>query len=298
MHDLDAALPPPANVARIDAGARRIATPCGDGEMIWRLWGEGPPLVLLHGNFGSWMHWVRNVGPLSRRFTVLAPDTPGFGESAMPPDPSMPRAIAAVVAHGISEIVPDGGILLTGFSYGGRLASEVALLLEDRVRALAVVAPGGLGIADARGGALAKLRPRMTPAEIAEVHRQNLTQLMIADPAAVDDLAVHIQDLNTQRARLRLSAWTEEDRLSSTARALVQVRVPVKGIWAGRDAFAGGSPEDRIAILRALHLDADIRTIPGAGHWMQYEAAERFNEVLTEMLEAPSPPEGRRGWRA
>ncbi|MPY74369.1 MAG: alpha/beta fold hydrolase [Alphaproteobacteria bacterium] len=284
MHDLDAALPPPGIIARIDAGARRIATPCGGGRMIWRLWGEGPPLVLLHGNFGSWMHWVRNVGPLSRRFTVLAPDTPGFGESAMPPDPSTPRAVAEVVARGLSEIVPDGDVFLAGFSYGGRLASEIALLLEDRVRALVVVAPGGLGIADARAGALAKLRPRMTPAEVAEVHRQNLALLMISDPAAVDDLAVHIQDLNTQRARLRLSAWTEEDRLSSTARALARVRVPAKGIWAGRDAFAGGSPQDRIAIVRALHPDADIRTIAGAGHWMQYEAAERFNAVLAELL--------------
>jgi pimeloyl-ACP methyl ester carboxylesterase len=252
--------------------------------MIWRLWGEGPPLVLLHGNFGSWMHWVRNVGPLSRRFTVLAPDTPGFGESAMPPDPSTPRAMAEVVARGLAEIVPDGDVFLVGFSYGGRMTSETALLLEKRVRALVVVAPGGLGIADARGGALAKLRPRMTPAEIADVHRQNLAQLMIADPAAVDDLAVYIQDLNTQRARFRLSAWTEEDRLSSTARALAQVRVPVKGIWSGRDAFAGDTVQDRISILRRLHPGADIRTIPGAGHWMQYEAAERFNAVLAGML--------------
>ncbi len=60
----------------------------------------------------------------------------------------------------------------------------------------------------------------MTPAEIAEVHRQNLAHLMIADPAAVDALAVHIQDLNTQRARFRLTAWTAEDRLSSTGVAL------------------------------------------------------------------------------
>jgi pimeloyl-ACP methyl ester carboxylesterase len=197
--------------------------------------------------------------------------------------------MAEVVARGLTEIVPDGDIFLAGFSYGGRMASETALVLAERVRALVVVAPGGLGIADARGGALAKLRPRMTPAEIADVHRQNLAQLMIADSAAVDDLAVHIQDLNTQRARFRLSAWTEEDRMSSTAKALARMRVPVKGIWSGRDAFAGDTVQGRIAILRDLHPDADIRMIPGAGHWMQYEAAARFNEMLAEMLGHPPP---------
>jgi pimeloyl-ACP methyl ester carboxylesterase len=253
--------------------------------MVWRLWGEGPPLVLLHGNFGSWMHWIRNVGPLSERFTVIVPDTPGFGESAMPPDRSTPGAIAKVVAQGIAEIMPpDQGVFVAGFSYGGRLASEVALLLEERVRAVVVVAPGGLGIKDVSGAPRAKLRPHMTPAEVAEVHRQNLAQLMIADPAAVDDLAVHIQDVNTQRARFRLSAWTKEDLMSSTALALERIRVPVKGIWSDRDAFAGQTQAARMALVQQMQPAADIRLLEGAGHWMQYEAPARFNALLAEML--------------
>jgi pimeloyl-ACP methyl ester carboxylesterase len=287
MHDLDAALQPQDVIARIDARARHVATPCGDGDgdMVWRLWGAGPPLVLLHGNFGSWLHWIRNVGPLAERFTVIVPDTPGFGESAMPQDRSTPGAIAKVVAQGIAAIVPpDQGIFVAGFSYGGRLASEVALLLEERVRAVVVVAPGGLGIKDVSGAPRAKLRPHMTPAEVAEVHRRNLAQLMIADPAAVDDLAVHIQDVNTQRARFRLSAWTEEDLMSSTARALERIRVPVKGIWSDRDAFAGQTQAARMALVQAMQPDADIRLLDGAGHWMQYEAPARFNALLAEML--------------
>jgi pimeloyl-ACP methyl ester carboxylesterase len=285
MHDRDAALAPSAIIARIDAVARAVATPCGDGEMVWRVWGEGPPLVLLHGNFGSWMHWIRNVEPLSERFTVIVPDTPGFGESAMPPDRSTPGAIAKVVAQGIAEIMPpDQGVFVAGFSYGGRLASEVALLLEERVRAVVVVAPGGLGIKDVSGAPRAKLRPHMTPAEVAEVHRQNLAQLMIADPAAVDDLAVHIQDVNTQRARFRLSAWTKEDLMSSTALALERIRVPVKGIWSDRDAFAGQTQAARMALVQQMQPAADIRLLEGAGHWMQYEAPARFNALLAEML--------------
>ena len=231
------------------------------------------------------MHWIRNVGPLSRAYTVIAPDTPGFGESAKSPDGSSPRAIAAVVAEGIAKILPAGQrFCVVGFSYGGRLASEIALLLVDRVNALVVVAPGGLGIADVVGAPPAKLRPRMTPAQVAEVHRQNLAHLMIADPAAVDALAVHIQEVNTQRARFRLTAWTAEDRLSSTGVALRQARVPVKGIWAGRDAFAGDTRDARIALVREMHPDADIRVIEGSGHWVSYEAAARFNATLVAML--------------
>ena len=68
----------------IAAEAERIDTPCGDGTMAWRCWGSGPPLVLLHGGYGSWMHWIRNVLPLSRQFTVIAPDMPGLGEFGDP----------------------------------------------------------------------------------------------------------------------------------------------------------------------------------------------------------------------
>src|SRR3546814_6277896 len=47
---------------------------CGDGQMVWRLWGEGPPLVLLHGGSGSWTHWFRNIPALARRYRVIAAD--------------------------------------------------------------------------------------------------------------------------------------------------------------------------------------------------------------------------------
>ena len=43
--------------------------------------GAGPTLLLLHGGTGSWTHWVRNIGPLSRRFSLMVPDLPGMGES-------------------------------------------------------------------------------------------------------------------------------------------------------------------------------------------------------------------------
>ena len=72
---------------RLTATATRLVTPCGDGEMVWRCWGEGPALVLLHGGIGSWRHWVRTIGVFAPHYRIFAPDTPGLGESAMPPAP-------------------------------------------------------------------------------------------------------------------------------------------------------------------------------------------------------------------
>src|SRR5271168_5409571 len=50
-----------AFVRGVAAEARRVVTPCGEGRMFWHVWGDGPPLALLHGGYGSWSHWTRNV---------------------------------------------------------------------------------------------------------------------------------------------------------------------------------------------------------------------------------------------
>src|SRR4029077_14972180 len=95
-----------AFVESVAAEAVRVETPCGEGTMAWRVWGSGPPLVLLHGGYGSWMHWIRNVLPLSRRFTVIAADLPGLGESATPPEPWTAQGLAAIVVAGLASVLP------------------------------------------------------------------------------------------------------------------------------------------------------------------------------------------------
>ena len=58
-------------VARTEASAAVRTTTAGapDRRVAWRLWGEEglPAPVLLHGDFGSWTHWIRCIAPLARR---------------------------------------------------------------------------------------------------------------------------------------------------------------------------------------------------------------------------------------
>ena len=136
-----------ALVDGVAAEAIRIETACGDGNMVWRIWGAGPPLVLLHGGYGSWTHWIRNVLPLSHAFTVIAPDLPGLGELATPPEPHTAEGLARILVDGLDIILPRQERLhLAGFSFGGVLGGHVAALLGARVRAFTVVGSNGLGL--------------------------------------------------------------------------------------------------------------------------------------------------------
>lgn len=274
---------PAAVVGRLLAAARVEETPCGSGSMVWRSWGAGPPVVLLHGGDGSWRHWIRTIPVLARDYRVLAPDTPGLGDSAMPPEPYTLVSIAAIIAAGTDRVIPPPTRFdLVGFSFGGILSGHLAARHGERIASATLIGPGGLGLQ--RGVVtLEKMQPGMSEAERAGTQRRNLQKLLIADPAKIDDLAVHLQTENVERGRVRSRPFALTDALRQV---LPGVRCKLNGIWGELDQVAAGRVADRAAVLRAIHPDVDFRTIPGAGHWVAYEAAETFNATLLELLAA------------
>jgi 2-hydroxy-6-oxonona-2,4-dienedioate hydrolase len=268
-----------AIVEGVAAEAQRLETPCGDGAMVWRVWGGGPPLVLLHGGYGSWTHWIRNVLVLARRLTVIAPDLPGLGESATPPEPHTAEGLAAIVVTGLGMVLPkDAAPHIAGFSFGGVLGGHVAAQLGDRLRALTLVGSNGLGLVR-QPTALQRVPAGASEEEALAVHRHNLGTLMIADPAKIDELAVYIQSQNAPRGRVRSRRFSRADTL---ARALPLVKARLDGIWGERDATAYPHLDERARVLRSFQPEARFEVIAGAGHWVQYEAADRFNAVLAK----------------
>ncbi len=269
-----------AIVEGVAAEAQRIETPCGDGGMVWRIWGSGPPLVLFHGGYGSWTHWIRNVLVLAREFTVIAPDLPGLGESATPPEPHTAEGLAAILVEGLDIVLPkDVAPHIAGFSFGGVLGGHVAAQLGDRLRALTIVGSNGLGLV--RQPTTLERVPAGAPvAEALAIHRHNLGVLMIADPSKIDELAVYIQSQNAPRGRVRSRRFSRTDTL---ARVLPLVKARLDGIWGERDATARSHLEERARVVRSFQPGARFEVIAGAGHWAQYEAADRFNQVLAEI---------------
>ena len=268
-----------ALVEGIAAEAERVETPCGDGTMVWRLWGSGPPLVLLHGGYGSWMHWIRNVLPLARRFRVIAPDLPGLGESSTPPEPWTADGLAAIVVAGLDIVLPSATVPhLAGFSFGGVIGGVVAAQLGDRLRGFTVVGSNGLGL-ERSPTPLQRVPPDADEATEFATHRYNLNQLMIADPDKIDELALYLQKTNHARARMRSRRFS---RSGALIEALPQVKAHLDGIWGERDATAYPHLDQRERLLRNIQPTARFAVVPGAGHWVQYEAADRFNEIIAE----------------
>ena len=280
--DASASDTPAAIVARIDRRARRVETPCGEGKMIWRLWGAGPPVLLLHGGYGSWTHWIRTIEPLAASYTVIAPDMPGLGDSAMPAEPYTAESLAALIAEGLPAAAgADAAVPLIGFSFGGVLGGHVAALSGKRVSSLMLVGANGFGPPQPPPSKLGRVWPGISADELAQLQRANLGILMFADPRHVDDLAVHLQIENTSRARIksRPIAWTD-----TLKQALTRVEARVCALWGERDVTAQPYLKERLEHLRSVQPAARVEIMPGVGHWAQYEASDAFNALARSWL--------------
>ena len=273
---------PATLLAAIEARALTVRTPCGDGSMVWRVWGEGEPVVLLHGGFGSWNHWVRNVEALAGRYRVIAADMPGQGDSDDPPQPYDADSLAAILAEGIGRLTREGEpVRLVCFSFGAVVGGVVAALLGDRVKSFTGVGAAGFGKRGRVTQDMTRITDEMSPAEQDAAYRHNLGLLMVADRSNVDDLAMLIQRRNTERNRIRSRQISVTDRLCLT---LPSIRGRINIIWGDRDITAIGYFEPRHDFVRSIQPDARSAMLDGVGHWVQYEDADRFNATLLAML--------------
>lgn len=272
------------DVQALEANAERVDWLCGAGSMAWRRWGQGRPIILLHGGSGSWLHWIHTIPDLSQTHTVWAADLPGLGDSAMPPEPFVPKTSAGLVTGAIRELIPaQDRPILVGFSFGGHVGTYAAGQLSGHIAGFVLLACSGLGIPRPALDAFPKERSSMTHAERREIHRRVLEILMISQPDRIDDLAVTIQQINVSKARFRSRKFAATDNVK---RALADVEVPLRSIWGRRDVIAHPDVETCLQVIGEHHPEFMSEIIEDAGHWVMYEQPKRFNQALRRMIDA------------
>jgi len=118
-------------------GFRTFDIACGDINIHGRIGGSGPPLLLLHGHPQSHVIWHRLAEPLASRFTVVATDLRGYGDSSKPPgEPDHANYSKRAMAEDQVAVMRELGFerfLLCGHDRGGRVAHRLVMDHPDRV---------------------------------------------------------------------------------------------------------------------------------------------------------------------
>lgn len=275
-------------IRALDAAASKRRTVHLAGTLSWREWGAGEPLVLLHGSHGSWMHWLRNIPVLARSRRVIVPDLPGFGESDAPADIESLTAHGRMLGEGLSMMLNGAGPTdVIAFSLGAMIGCHLAFEAPDLVRRMIIVDAGGLGT-PMRSADLRSVKG-VVDDELRAVNRHNLAAMMFHDAECIDETAIEIAMFGGRRVKTRVQYQIVPDKLRAV---IAELRVPVDAIWGEWD-YIHPDPNANIEVIRQFQPEAELRVVPGAGHWSMYEQPDAFNAAALELLAKPSrPPRG------
>lgn len=124
-------------------GFKRVRPTRGEVEIHAVLGGKGPPLLLLHGYPQTHAIWHKVAGRLAERYTVVATDLRGYGDSSKPPGAAdhanySKREMAQDQVEAM-RLLGFEEFFLAGHDRGGRVAHRLALDHPERVRKLAVL---------------------------------------------------------------------------------------------------------------------------------------------------------------
>lgn len=266
-----------AELERLDFSATRHVLRVLGCNTVWREWGSGPSLVLLHGGHGSWMHWARNIDTLAEHFQVIVPDLPGFGDSEdfvqSPHDPQRLKLLLESLKQGIETLVGQAPMYLAGFSFGGAIAGMLAPLLPHLQR-LAFLGCGGHGSKRRENQTLMDWRAA-SGKQRELVLLQNLQAFMFSSPHCINALALKIHAHSCEKTRFRSKAISRSRLLLD---ALQNFNKPVFMVWGENDVTA--IPAEAALTLIQGKSSREWAIIPSSGHWVQFEKPDEVNQLL------------------
>jgi pimeloyl-ACP methyl ester carboxylesterase len=243
--------------------------------------GSGPGIVLIGGG-GSLDHriWARQAAAFSQHHRVLSYDVRGIGGSSRPD---------AMFSHGddLSALVQSIGMTegcLIGLSFGAGIAVDCALDHPQVVRALVLVAPGLSSDKDENlKAALAAAAVARTTGIVPIIESIVTNPAMLARPSA--DVQEHVKSIYLDNADVFASdfalvrLWRPTDPPAD--RRLGAIDVPTLILVGDQDTLPARASAERVA---AGILTARLTVIERAGHLLNVDAPDQFNEAVLDFL--------------
>jgi pimeloyl-ACP methyl ester carboxylesterase len=269
-------------------------------DVRYRMAGEGPVILLIHGMAGSSRTWLDVMKILARDYTVVAPDLLGHGESAKPLGDYSLGAYASGLRDLLVGTLGIESATLVGQSLGGGVAMQLAYQHPELCQRLALVASGGLGRevswvlrALALPGAEYVLPPLFPRAArragdklVRFFHERGVRAPHVAEMwqayASLTETPNRRAFIRTVRAVIDPGGQT----VSARDRLYLAAAVPTLIVWGDQDDIIP------VAHARAAHElmpESRLEIFEGAGHFLHVEQPLRFAETLRDFVESTTP---------
>lgn len=251
--------------------------------------GSGSPLLLIHGLGSSGEDWAFQRNEFARGHTLILPDLRGSGRSAKPLGPYSITQFAADL-WGLLDALGIAATDVVGFSLGGAVAIEMALMRPQCVRRLVLCNT----LVNYRTDTWRKWFEAYAQVALVRVLGLQRTARLVArrlfpqpDQAPKRQRVVDVVGANDRRSYLAtiraLIGWSALERLHA-------LRAPTLIIAAEHDYTPLA---EKRAELRHFP-QAQLVVIAGSRHGTPFDAVERFNACVLEFLETAAPTQAQR----
>jgi pimeloyl-ACP methyl ester carboxylesterase/CRP-like cAMP-binding protein len=262
---------------------------------------EGPAnaqvAVLLHGWSSSWYALSPLLPIMSKRFSCIAVDLPGYGNSS----PMIGRTTIVAYADLIAKIlreVTDKPAVLVGHSMGGMISMTVALRYPMLVERLVLLCPTVTGKLSTRINLSVSPITFLEQFSIAskvtsalEPHLLSVTDWFMRPVSFADRSGITEQDYKRLRADARRPGqgrvrsecfWAM--RRNNLSGKLRQIEAPSLVLWGAEDNTV---PLRDAGVIADEYQHADLRIIPKASHWPQFETPDIVRRYIASYLGLP-----------
>ncbi len=279
-------------------------------RVAYRHGGEGPVIVLLHGITSTSATWEKVLPYLATRFTVIAPDLIGHGDSAKPRGDYSLGAYASGVRDLVVSLGYDSATFV-GHSLGGGVAMQLAYQFPERCERLVLVDSGGLGrevSALLRAATLPGsewVLPLLASGRILDAGRAVgglLDRLGLRAGTDIEEMARGHATLYDREAReafvhtLRTIVEPGGQRVDASDRLYLAENVPFMLVWGEDDSIIPLAHGER---AHELVPSSRLEVFPGAGHFPHVDEPQRFIDVLLDFMDTTDPADMEpERWRA
>jgi len=255
--------------------------------------GRGAPLILLHGYAQTSLMWRPIMPLLAERFTVIAPDLPGIGESAIPAD-GLDMKTAAIRIHALArslgvekaEVVGHDIGLMVAYAYAAQFPAEVGKLVV--MDAFLPGVPGWEGVYnDSRMWHFRFNGP--TPEALVQGRERAYFEYFWNDFAAdktrsipeADRQAYAAAYSRTGRMRAGWAYFVSFQQAAKDFAELSQTKLPMPVLAIGGEKASGEVLAQQMELVAS---DATVVVLKDTGHWVLEERPEETTDALMKFL--------------
>jgi pimeloyl-ACP methyl ester carboxylesterase len=265
--------------------------------VAFRMAGEGPVLLLVHGIAGTNAVWENVVDELATDHVVIAPDLPGHGESGASAGDYSLGAMAATLRDLLLALGHERATVI-GHSLGGGVAMQFSYLFPEYTERLVLVSSGGLGrsvnpalrlaalpgaeLVTAQLGRAARLADRLLPSG-ARPGGRVAVELGRSVAALADS-----QTRGAFHATLRAVVGPDGQRVFAGDRLYLAREMPTLIIWGEHDPIIPVGHGHR---AHAAMPGSRFVVLEGAGHFPPLEDPRGVIDAIRDFIEVEPPSE-------